>query len=78
MSEFQKDGYMRNNDWLAGGELTVTVTLHEYRDLVSFKAKHEAELSNANMAKWKAERELKEAQQRISELVLGGGDGDEQ
>ena len=41
-------------------ELTVTITLNEYRDLLKVKDTHEYEKEKIKDAKWKAEQKVKE------------------
>ena len=47
-------------------ELTVTITLHEYRQLLQAEAKAEARESNS--ARWKAEAKIDELKKEIASL----------
>lgn len=58
MAEFKKDAdYGKVNDFVAEGEITVTITLAEYRDLVSSKAVSEEKINKAIMARLDREKE---------------------
>lgn len=72
MSEIKyvKDApYGCENDYVAPDELTVTITLAEYRDLVGFKSKHNHELSNLKTENWRLEKEVEQMRKKICELV---------
>ena len=47
------------NNYKIDGELTVTITLNEYRDLVAFRANGKAQIEKAN-SDWCEERSKKE------------------
>ena len=50
----KKLGYsFDEKDYVIDGELTVTITLREYRELVSTKATTKAEIAKAEADKWK-------------------------
>lgn len=50
----KKLGYtFDNKDYVIDGELTVTITLNEYRELVASKATKEAAIRKAEDDKWK-------------------------
>lgn len=67
--EKKLDDYSANKkDFLAAQELTVTITLREYRDLVTNCATREADISKANNEKWKYQSECEELKKKISEL----------
>lgn len=51
------------NDFASAGEITVTITLHEYRSLVSTQASYESTRSKL----WNRESELKELKEKMSE-----------
>lgn len=56
--------YGGHDDFVAPAELTVTITLSEYRDLVKTSATHSSELEKLRNEKWKVEsenRQLKDA-----------------
>ena len=61
------------NDYVAGGELTVTITLSEYRELIKTsvenkqRKEHESWLDQYNRAN-KAEERVKELEQEVSNL----------
>lgn len=50
------------DDFAVTGEITVTITLHEYRDLVESNARFEDTRSKL----WDRERQLKELNEKIS------------
>lgn len=65
------------NDFVANGEITVTITLSEYRELVESKAKKQYEIDKANSEKWEAkhkaeamEAELNDLRKKASELQI--------
>lgn len=67
--EKKLDDYSANkNDFLAAQELTVTITLREYRDLVTNCATKEADISKANTEKWEYKSECEKLKEEISEL----------
>lgn len=55
-------------DFLAGQELTVTITLGEYRELVASKATAEKDIQASRDKAAKAEVELKKAQEQADRL----------
>ena len=63
------DSYNSNdNDFIASGEITVTITLAEYRELVESKARKDFEINEANSDKWKRENENAELKKEIERL----------
>lgn len=56
------------DDFNAEGELTVTITLHEYRELVKANAISDSELSAARDKNWKMHGELDKANETIKKL----------
>lgn len=61
------DGY-RVDNFSVPQELTVTVTLSEYRELVTTKAVCDSKASEATQARWKAERERDDAKNTLAEV----------
>lgn len=61
-------GYDNTKNLMAQGELTVTITLHEYRDLVSKVATREQAIAEANTCKYERESENKRLKEEISQL----------
>lgn len=61
--------YMKNDDFLVEGELTVTITLSEYRNLVGFEAKHGAEMDKLRREKYAVEKENKHLKEKILALT---------
>lgn len=59
--------YLGNNNFVIPNELTVTITLEEYRQLVSTAAK--AEQYNAQKTEWELKQEIDKLKQRIVELT---------
>lgn len=78
MAEEKRKPYMSDKDFLVEDELTVTITLHEYRSLVGFEAKHDAELSKLKNEKYKVEQENKRLKEKILSLTTECGDSDEE
>ena len=60
--------YGRNDDFVASQEITVTITLREYRELVSHNATREHEIDKANANKYERETQIKSLEQRIKTL----------
>ena len=69
MAEERSKPYMNNNDYVVDNEITVRITISEYRELVSFKAKHGAELSELKSEKYKVEQENKRLKDKILSLT---------
>ena len=67
---------MKSNDYVVENEITVRITLAEYRELVGFKAKHGAELSNLRNEKFKVEQENKRLKDKILSLTTECADED--
>lgn len=57
-----------NEDFLAPQELTVTISLSEYRDLVSKSATREAAINEANSEKWKYRNENEKLKEEVAKL----------
>ena len=67
-------------DFIADSEITVTITLHEYRELVESNAKHAEELRKANEKAAEEARKatvLREKLDRLLETVGDDAEGDE-
>lgn len=60
--------YDARSNMTVQGELTVTITLHEYRDLVSKVATREYDISEANKNKYERDSENKRLKEEISKL----------
>ena len=69
MADGISKSYMKNEDFLVDGELTVTITLAEYRDLVGFEAKHSAEMDKLRREKYAVEKENKRLKDKILSLT---------
>lgn len=69
MTEERSKPYMNNNDYVVDNEITVRITLSEYRELVGFKAKYDAELSKLKSEKFKVEQENKRLKDKILSLT---------
>lgn len=69
MAEERSKPYMNNNDYVVENEITVQITLAEYRELVGFRAKHGAELSELKNEKYKVEQENKRLKDKILSLT---------
>lgn len=69
MAEERSKPYMSSNDYLVENEITVQITLSEYRDLVAFKAKHDAEMAELRTEKFNIEQENKRLKNKILSLT---------
>lgn len=78
MAEEKSKPHIKNDDFLIENELTVTITLAEYRDLVGFKAKHDAELTKISNEKWKVEQENRRLKEKILSLTTECGEDKEE
>lgn len=78
MAEERSKPYMNNNDYVVENEITVRITLAEYRELVGFRAKHGAELSELKSEKYKVEQENKRLKDKILSLTTECADKEEE
>ena len=65
------EGYMSSSDlhnFIAPQEITVTITISEYRELVQKVATREADIDKANADKWTREDENKKLKAEVAEL----------
>lgn len=63
------DRYNHNSDdFIAGGEITVTITLSEYRALVASKATKKADIDKANEDKYERDNENKTLREEVARL----------
>lgn len=62
------DYSLNQNDFVLDNEITVTITLHEYRELVENNATSKARIEDANSEKWKCYRENEELKKQVAEL----------
>jgi hypothetical protein len=69
MAEEKSKPYIKNDDFLIENELTVTITLSEYRSLVGFEAKHGAEMDKLKREKYEVEKENKRLKDKILSLT---------
>lgn len=58
------------NNFLAAEELSVTITLSEYRDLVKKVSISDSEIEKAKQSRWEAERKCKELEEEVSNLKV--------
>lgn len=56
------------NNFLAAEELSVTITLNEYRNLIKKVSISDFEVEKANKSRWEAERKCKELTEEVSNL----------
>src|SRR5699024_2127300 len=56
------------DNFVANQELTITITLNEYRKLIETSATKDTKIEEARSSRWKAERERDEAKKEIAEL----------
>ena len=67
--ELKTDGYgLEEKNFAIAQELTVNITLSEYRKLVQEVATKDHDVSEARSARWKAEEEVKELKEEVAEL----------
>lgn len=67
--KLKTDGYgLEEKNFTIPQELTVTITLSEYRRLVQEVATKDHDISGARSARWEAEGKVKELKEEISEL----------
>lgn len=78
MAEERGKPYMNSNDYVVENEITVQITLAEYRELVGFRAKHGAELSELKNEKYKVEQENKRLKDKILSLTTECADKEEE
>lgn len=62
------DYSLNKNDFVLDNEITVTITLNEYRELVENNATSKARIDEANNEKWKYYRENEELKKQVAEL----------
>ena len=60
--------YSENNDFVASGEITVEITLAEYRDLVASKARKDYELEKIRNEKYELDKKNTELKKEIKML----------
>lgn len=56
------------DNFVATGEITVTITLSEYRNLIKEKATKDAEIQELRNSKYSADEQTKAAKEEIAEL----------
>lgn len=64
--KFDKYGYEEEKNFASNGELTVTITLHEYRHLLQREAKSEADEMRSKY--WKLDSECKDLKKEVEHL----------
>ena len=60
---------VEREDFVVDKEITVTITLHEYRDLVKLKAIKDFEIEKIKSKNYSLEEENKKLKQRILEIA---------
>lgn len=58
-----------SRNFQASGEITVTITLDEYRDLVTKVATSQHDIDKTNNDKWQREKEIKELKKEKEDLL---------
>ena len=58
----------RLNDFKADKEIMVTITLHEYRELIEEKATNKADIDKANKDAYEREQHIKELSSEVASL----------
>jgi chromosome segregation ATPase len=67
--EKKMDGYGTNNkNFVAPGELTVTITVEEYRELVSSDATRKQQIAEANADKYDRNQQIAKLTKEVEEL----------
>lgn len=66
------------NDFIGQDEITVTITLCEYRELVARNAKHEEELRKARDEKYEAEKKADALRAKLDKLLEAAEEGEEE
>ena len=67
--EKKMDGYGTNNkNFVAPGELTVTITVEEYRELVSSDATRKQQIDEANADKYERNQQIAKLTKEVEEL----------
>lgn len=56
------------NNYVLDGEITVTITLNEYRELVAFRAAGENKIENAEKDKWERNNENENLKKEVARL----------
>ncbi|MBS6063989.1 MAG: hypothetical protein KH972_08960 [Peptostreptococcaceae bacterium] len=65
------DGYgFEKDNFVASGEITVTITLNEYRELVSSKATKKLDIDKAEKDKYARESEISSLKKQVDELKV--------
>ncbi len=60
--------YGRENDFVGEDEITVTITLNEYRQLVEFHANGENRIEKAEKNKYLREEKIRTLEHRVEDL----------
>lgn len=69
MLQKKTEPYSSNlHDFVADGEITVTITLSEYRDLVSFKANGDSKINELRSCLFKSEQNVRELEEKVKTL----------
>ena len=64
------EGYhWEGNNFVAPGEITVTITLDEYRDLVAKNATRKADIDEANKNKFTRDKENEDLKAKVAALT---------
>ena len=67
--EKKMDGYGTNNkNFVAPGELTVTITVEEYRELVSSDATRKQQIDDANADKYDRNQQIAKLTKEVEDL----------
>ncbi len=63
------DSYnFENNNYIAEGEITITITLNEYRNLISEVAKKQVDIEKANKDKYARDSENEKLRKEVNDL----------
>ena len=66
----KSDGYsFEKDDFVATGEITVTITLSEYRYLIKTNAVAKSKIDEAVGQKWEAQRERDALKEKVNQLM---------
>lgn len=66
--------YINDDNFIIDGELTVKITLNEYRRLVEFKGAYKDKVGNLESELWKLRGENQTLREKITSLMCGNVD----
>lgn len=69
MTKLDDYSTQNKNNYVASGEITVTITLNEYRKLVEENVVADSTISKVRLEKYDLEKRLKETTDKVKELT---------